>query len=338
MGRTSEVCYNRIIKLNFLHMACRREKKSLSFMFQTTFLAVSLSLLYMLPGYLFCKMKKVRPEHLPTMSYILIYFCSPCMVVSAFLDLPRTKENTMLMLIFFIFSLLVQLLFFFLLYLVIRKKQDNPVIRLMSVGSVLGNVGFFGLPLIKAVFPTNPEVACYSCIYVVSMNLLVFTIGVYGLTGDKKEISVKNAFVNPAFFSFLIALPLYLSEAGTWFPGVLKSGIDIVGKMTTPLCMLILGIRLASVELKKLFTNKYVYLTCGLKLLVLPLFAYGISLLFPLPETFRYSALILGGTPCASVLLGMAEMKGKSMDLAANCILLSTLFSIVTLPLLSFLI
>jgi predicted permease len=307
-------------------------------MFQTTFLAVLISLLYMIPGYIFCKIKKVRPEHLSTMSYILIYFCSPCMIVSAFLELPRTKENVILMGMFFVFSLLVQLLFFVLLYLIIRKKQDNPMVRLMSVGSVLGNVGFFGLPLIKALFPQNPEVACYSCIYVVSMNLLVFTIGVYGVTGDRKAISFKNVFVNPAFVSFLIAVPLYLSDGGDWFPQFLGKGIDVVGKMTTPLCMLILGIRLATIEMKKLFTNKYVYLTCGLKLLVLPLFTYGISFLFSMPDTFRYSALILAGTPCASVLLGMAEMKGKSMDLAANCILLSTLMSIVTLPLLSFLI
>ena len=307
-------------------------------MFKTTFLAVLLSLLYMIPGYIFCKIKKVRPEHLSTMSFILIYFCSPCMIVSAFLELPRTKENIWLMMLFFAFSFLVQVLFFFILYLIVRKKQDNPMVRIMSVGSVLGNVGFFGLPLIKALFPANPEVACYSCIYVVSMNLLVFTIGIYGVTGDKKAISVKNVFINPAFVSFLIAMPLYLSAGGEWFPEFLGKGVDIVGKMTTPMCMLILGIRLATIEPKKLFTNKYVYLTCGLKLLVLPLFAYGLSLLFPLPETFRYSALILAGTPCASVLLGMAEMKGQSMDLAANCILLSTLMSILTLPVLSFLI
>ncbi len=307
-------------------------------MFQTTLFAVFLSLLYMLPGFIFCKMKKVRPEHLSTMSYILIYFCSPCMVVSAFLDLPRTKENLWYMMLFFAFSLLVQILFFFLLFVILRKQQENQNVRMMNVGSALGNVGFFGLPLIRALFPQNPEVACYSCILVVSMNLLVFTIGVYGITGDKKVISIKNALVNPAIFSFVIALPLYLFNGAEWIPEFLQKGVDILGLMTTPLCMLILGIRLATIEPKRLFTNKYVYFTAALKLLVLPLFAYGLSLLFPLPETFRYSALILFGTPCASVLLGMAEMHKMSTDTAANCILLTTLFSIFTLPLLSFLI
>ncbi|MBQ1487845.1 MAG: AEC family transporter, partial [Lachnospiraceae bacterium] len=76
----------------------------------------------------------------------------------------------------------------------------------------------------------------------------------------------------------------------------------------------------------------------ALKLLVFPLLGFGLSMLFPFPDTFRYSILILCGTPCASVILAMAEMHGSNEDLAANCILLSTLLSIVTLPVLSFLI
>ncbi len=307
-------------------------------MFQVAFFNVLLSLLYMIPGYVFCKIKKAAPEHLSTMSYILIYFCSPCMVLASFLQLPRTKEMIWHMILFFVFALLVQILFFFLLYLIFGKKQDDDYYRIMNVGAVLGNVGFFGLPLIKALFPDSPEVACYSCIFVTSMNLLVFTIGVYGVTGEKTYISIKNAFINPAFVAFLIAVPLYLFNGMAWFPKFLFNGIDVVGKMTTPLCMLILGIRLATIELKKLFSNPKIYLTCGLKLLVFPLFGFGISMLLPLPDTFRYAVLILCGTPCASVLLGMAEMHGKSTDLAANCILLSTLFSIVTLPILALLI
>ena len=307
-------------------------------MFKTTFLNVLLSLLYMVPGYIFCKIKMVKAEHLPTMSFFLIYFCSPCMVVSAFLGLPESKENTKYMLLFFVFSLFVQVFFFLFLFMFLHKKQENSIFRILNVGSVLGNVGFFGLPLVKALFPQNPEVACYSTIFVVSMNFLVFTLGVYCITGDKKSISVKNAFLNPAFFSFLLAFPLYLLHGKDFIPDFLFSGIDVVGKMTTPMCMLILGVRLATIPLKKLFSNPLVYATCGLKLLFLPLLGFGISMLFPLPATFSYSMLILCGTPCASVLLGMAEMHGKTTDLAAECILLSTLLSIFTLPLLALLI
>jgi predicted permease len=307
-------------------------------MFQIVFLNVLLALLFMVPGYVFCKIKIAKPEHLSTVSTFLIYFCSPCMVLSAFFGLPKQKEYAMLMGLFFVFSLMMQILFFLILFLIFRKKHENPIYRLLNVGSVLGNVGFFGLPLIRAVFPDAPEVACYSSIYVVSMNLLVFTIGVYCITGDKNVISFKNAILNPATFSLIIALPLYFFNGSEWFPEFLKNGIDVVGKSTTPICMFILGVRLAAKPLKEVFGNKAVYAICALKLIAFPLFCFGLSLLFPLPPTFRYSVLILAGTPCASVILGMAEIHGKCTDLAANCILLSTLLSILTLPVLALLI
>ncbi len=307
-------------------------------MFQTALFNVFLSLLYMLPGYLFCKLRRASADHLSTMSTILIYFCSPCMIIDSFLGLTKSNENLVNMGLFFAFSLLMQLLFFVLLFLILRKKHENPVYRMLNAGSILGNVGFFGLPLIRSIFPDHPEVACYSSIYVVSMNLLVFTIGVYCITGEKKYVSFKNAFINPTFIAFLIAMPLYLFNAGEWIPEFLQNGLGILGKMTTPLCMIILGIRLASVGFSKIWGNPFPYLTAGMKLLVFPLFCFGLSLLFPLEPVFRYSVLILAGTPCASVLLGMAEIHGKNTDLAANCILLSTLLSIFTLPLLALLI
>ncbi len=307
-------------------------------MFQVVFNNVLLALLFMVPGFVFCKLKTVKPEHLSTVSTFLIYFCSPCMVLSSFLALPRSKEHLLNMGLFFVFSLLMQILFFLALYMILKKKQENPAFRILNVGSVLGNVGFFGLPLIKAVFPDSPEVACYSSIYVVSMNLLVFTIGVYCITGDKKVISVKNAILNPATFSLLIALPLYLFDVMDYVPKFLVNGVDVVGKSTTPICMFILGVRLAATPFKEVFGKKIIYQVCLMKLVAFPLFCYGLSVLFPLPLTFRYSILILAGAPCASVILGMAEIHGKCTDLAADCILLSTLMSIVTLPLLALLI
>jgi len=206
---------------------------------------------------------------------------------------------------------------------------------MLTIGSVLGNCGFFGLPLIKALLPNNPEVACYSSIYVISMNILVFTAGIYCLTQDKKYISVKSAVCNPAFFSFLLALPLYIFSANRFIPELFTNSIDLLGKMTTPMCMFILGIRLATMDFKKLFLNPFIYLICVGKLFVFPLFAYFLVYFLPFPDPFKFSLLILAGTPCASVILNLAEIHGSETEMSANCILLSTILSIITIPLLA---
>ena len=306
--------------------------------FKIAFFNVLLSLLYMIPGYVLCKSKKAAADHLSTISAILIYACSPCMIISSFISLEYTKTNLINMGLFFVVSFVVQLLFLLLIFLIFRKKFHISKYRMLTIGSVLGNCGFFGLPLIKALLPENPEVACYSSIYVITMNLLVFTAGIYCLTQDKKYISVKAALVNPTSFSFVIAFPLYLFGASNRLPDLLKDGIGLLGKMTTPMCMFILGIRLATMDFKKLFTNPFVYFACAGKLIVFPLFAYALLFFIPLPASFKASMLILAATPCASIILNLAEIHGKETEMSANCILLSTILCILTIPLLALLI
>jgi predicted permease len=91
-------------------------------------------------------------------------------------------------------------------------------------------------------------------------------------------------------------------------------------------------------DLKKLFTTPLIWLISAGKLLVFPLFCYLLALPFPLDPVFKGSLLILGATPCASILLNLAEIHHNGQEIAANCALLSTLLSLLTIPLLSLLV
>ena len=102
--------------------------------------------------------------------------------------------------------------------------------------------------------------------------------------------------------------------------------------------MVILGIRLATMDLKKMFTAPLVLLVSAGKLLVFPLFCWALTLPFDLDPVFRGSILILAATPCASILLNLAEIHHNGQEFAANCALLSTLLSVLTIPLLSLLV
>ena len=302
--------------------------------FQVALSNVLLTLFYIVPGFLICKMKKVSAEHLSTMSAILIYVCAPCMIINSFWQLDFSWSGFGKMALFFAVTLVLQIVFMGILYLICRKKYSDSKYRILTIGAVLGNVGFFGLPVVKAILPDNPEVMCYSSVYVLSMNLLVFTMGVFCLTNDKKYMTFKSAICNPTTFGVLIALPLYFLGARQYLPELLVSGISLLGTMTTPFCMLILGIRLATVSLKKLFTRPMIYLICACKLIVYPLFCFFAVYFLPLDFAFKASILILASVPCASVILNMAEMHHAETELAANCVLLSTLLCFMTIPVL----
>ncbi len=311
--------------------------------FSIAFNNVLLTLLYIIPGFICCKTKIAKAEHLSSLSAILVYVCSPCMVVSSFMETARSWHNIGQIMLFFAVSLAIQAVLTFVLYTIFRKKFHDVKYRMLTVSFGLGNAGFFGIPIIKALLPNNPEVACFACVYIVGMNMLTFTIGAYCLTGDKKRMTLKKAFLNPPFISLIVALILYAIDINSIMPTLfgetmsklISDGLSLLSKTTTPICMIILGIRLASVSFKKLFTRVYVYVICACKLLIFPFVCLAIVYFIPLDPIFKTAIFILGGTPCAAVMLNIAEMYDGETELAANCVLLSTLLCVFTIPLLN---
>lgn len=305
--------------------------------FQIAFVNVLITIFYFIPGFVIRKMNRASEQHLPTLSAVLVYIGGPFLIISSFLSMDADASTTWNMIAFFFFTLVAQALFMLLLFLIFRRRAGDARFRVMTIGSVVGNVGFFGIPILRALFPDHPELACYSTMFTTSMNVLIFTVGVFCLTGDKRYMSIKSAICNPTMFGLAIAFPLYLFGFREVCPTALSNAIATVGSMTAPLCMFILGIRLASAPLKRIFSNPYVYFTAALKLLIFPLFCYALVYFLPLPEVFKAAVVILSGMPCAAVLQSLAEMHKSETEMPANCVMVSTLCCFLTIPLLTFL-
>ncbi len=299
--------------------------------FKIALSVVLLALFYMIPGYITARLGKTKPAHLPTLSGVLIYIGTPFLVISSFLSLDFNKEEFIRMGLFFLVTLVLQTIFFLSVFF-LTGGTKNAARRIISLGATCGNVGFFGIPVVRALFPDSPEVACYAICYTVSMNILVFTLGVFCLTGDKKHISLRAAFINPTMLGLVIGLPLYLSGSGSRIPEILQNGIHTLGGMTTPICMFILGIRLAFTPLRHVFGDTRVYLVSCLKLLIFPLFCLAATIFLPLDPVFEGTLVILSATPCAAVILSLAEIHHNEEEASASCILASVLLCLATVP------
>lgn len=303
--------------------------------FQIAVTNVLLTVIYIIPGYIICKARKASAEHLSTLSAVLIYIGTPCMLISSFFALEFSPDYLLKMLYFFIVTFVLQAVFMLILYFIFKKRYDDAKYRIFTIASVLGNVGYFGLPIVKALVPGSPEVMCYSSVYVLSMNILVFTVGAFCLTARKEFMTLRAALINPSVLGFAAALLIFVFGVKSYFPAPLIDSIQLVGSMTTPLCMIILGVRLATVSLKKVFLRPFVYLICLSKLIIFPLFCYLAVYFLPFDSAFKAAVLILSATPCASVILSMAEMYKSETEISANCILLSTLICFITIPLMT---
>lgn len=305
--------------------------------FTVTLINVLIMLAYIIPGFLITKLNKTNVDHLPTLSSVLVYICSPCLMFTSLLSIECTIENVKGMLLFLLVVSVCQIAFMLIVYLAFFKKRENGNVRFFTIASTSGNVGFFGLPLVKAILPNNPEVVIYASMAILSMNVIIFTLGVFLLSGKKEYVSLKSAFLNPTVFGLSVALPFFISGTAGEIPSVISNAIELLGKASTPLCMIILGVRLANMSFKKVFLNKTAYLSTLGKLVIYPLFTLLCVAFLPVPEVFKISAVVLAGSPCAVFIYNMAEIHGGDKESAANSVLLSTVLCFITLPLITLL-
>ncbi len=301
--------------------------------FTTTLINVLLMLFYLSIGFVLAKCDKACDKHARTLSSLLLYVCGPAMILSAFDSLEYNASDLKMMSLFFVITLAIQLVIMLVIFLILKKKYVDAKYRILTFGAICGNVGFFGLPLVKALFPNDPIVSCYSSVYVMSMNLIAFTLGVFLITLNKKYISIKAAILNPTSIAIIVAVPLYVCKVH--FPTQIASTISLLGSMTTPICMIILGLRLSAMNLKALFLEPFAYLTCALKLIIFPLLAYLIVYFIPgLDSTFKACIFVLSAAPSGATILSLAELHQTEQDLCANVVLLATLSCLITIPLL----
>jgi predicted permease len=109
--------------------------------------------------------------------------------------------------------------------------------------------------------------------------------------------------------------------------------IAVLAKTSTPLCMIIMGMRLAKANLKDIFANKLHYLAVLLNQIVFPLFAFAVMFFLPIDQALKATIVILSACPVASMVQNYAELLGKGQDTAANTVLLGTLLSVFSVPL-----
>lgn len=311
--------------------------------FTTTFYNVLLVLIYAIPGFILVKVKKSATEHLKTLAAVLLYVLSPCMVINNFQKIERSKQMSINMAIFtaitFALQVLMIALAFGVAFMLNKKLSDEKKLRKIGlVATALGNVGFFGLPIINSLLKGYPEAQVYSSLFVFSMNMLIFTVGAFAVTGDKKYMSIKALVLNPTTISVGFALILFafnfkIRDNFGGFGDLLGDGVALLGTATTPISMIIMGMRLADSSLLRVFTNIRAYIVALSKMVIFPLLCFVIVYFTPLDYSMRASIVILASTPCASVVLNLSELLGSEQEYAANVVLIATLLSIITIPL-----
>lgn len=265
-------------------------------------------------------------------SALVVNITAPALILASSADenLSGSKSSAVFMLLAAFGVYLFLLLLSFLAGYVLRKEPGGSgLYRFMTV---FGNNAFMGIPVVDAIFGT----VFYAAIFNLPNNLLIYSLGSYllsGKEGEKSSFSIKQI-LNPGTLSAAVALVMFLCNLR--FPAPVLGTLQTVGCVTTPLSMLVIGSTLAESSIGSTLGNWKIYVFGVFKLLLIPAAVFFIGRLFIRDNLILGVLTILTAMPCAAVTTMLCEETGQDSKTAAKYIFITTLMSVLTIPLVAF--
>ncbi len=289
----------------------------------------------MLLGYFAYKKNIINDEASKAFSSLIVNITNPAFIISGVLgdsQIGDAKQVITVAVIATLMHLGLMIIGFIVTILMRIKKSENGLYNAMFVFS---NIGFMGFPIISSIF--GKEVLLYGAIFIIPFNVLVYTYGIYLLTKDKEgskgSFSIKRIF-NVGVIACIIAVLIYAFNIK--LPSFVVSTVDMVGNVTTPLSMMVIGVSLAKINLKDLISDKNLYIFSIIKLLVIPIISAFIIKNFITDEIIYATTVLLLSTPVASMSVMLANEFDGNVELASKGVLVSTILSVITIPLVVF--
>ncbi|MCF0230421.1 MAG: AEC family transporter [Parasporobacterium sp.] len=287
------------------------------------FRQIAIMFILMFIGMILFKTGKISKEGSKSLGNALIYIVMPAVVIKAFM-VNFTTERLIGLGISFAAALAALLLSIAVSALCFRKHDIE------NFGTAFSNAGFMGIPIISVVL--GSDAVFYVSSFVALLNILQWTYGVFIITRDKRQISLKKIVTNPVVLSLVIGIILFIIPVE--MPEIVTGTIGYVAAMNAPVAMLSLGTYLAQIRFRELFTDRTAYISTLVRLVVIPLFTIALLSLLPAEYmTIRMAILIAASAPVGSNVAIFAQLHNKNYTQAVKSVCLSTICCIITMPL-----
>lgn len=289
-------------------------------------------------GFVMFRTGKISREGSKALGNILIFLSLPCVIINSFL-VERTPESvTGLLVSPLTAAVLIGLSVAVSRLLLGRNAIDN-------FACSFSNPGFFGAPLIIA--SIGESGVFYIAAFIAFLNLMQWSYGVYLLENSDESgmlvktrtggVSAKALLLRlvkaPFMVAILIGLALFFT--GLPLPSVVKKCISSVAGLNTPIAMFTIGIYMAQTDILKMFARKHLYWVAAVRMVIIPLLSLALLCLLPGSlGNLKLAALIAAACPVGSNVAVYAQLHNRNYPYAVETVVISTLFSIFTIPLL----
>ena len=222
------------------------------------------------------------------LSNLVLYIAQPALIFLAYVR-PYDSEVLVNSLWVLLFSIVAQAIFAVVAHYTYIKAPDSAR-RMLRFATIFSNAAFMGIPLITAVL--GDDATIYASIYNISFNAFLWTLGVNICTKDrdvdgdginddehlkkKGGASITKAMFHPTMIAAALGLVFFFLPIDTYIPSIVTESLTMLKNLVAPLSMVVIGIRLADLDLRGFFKDRYLYIFLALRHLLLPAAAFAI--------------------------------------------------------------
>lgn len=281
-------------------------------------------------GYAASKAGYIKEEYNKALSDVAINIATPALMISSVMVEERLLNNmevlslTAIALLSYVLPIATGKLVLDCL----RIEEDQR--GLYQYMYVFSSIGFIGYPLVEAMF--GKEAMFYVTVFSLVFSLVCWTYGVQIFVGKGKYHFSWGFLKSPCIIAALLAYLIYFT--GIRMPEVIADTASFLGNLASPLIMLVIGCALSKVKLGRIFCQWRIYVVSLIKMVVFPLTAYFILQIFVEKELILAITVIMLSMPIATNTTAIAYQYEQDGVTASAAVVLSTVLSLITIPLL----
>ena len=286
-------------------------------------------------GYVAGRLGYMGGEFDKRLSSLVINITCPALILSSAMtgELPDRRLILPLLGISIITYIILTGVVFWLPRYLTKQKADEGIV---GFALMFGNVGFMGYPVVASIF--SHQAVFYAAVLNVVNTLAVFTVGtilIVGDVGDGKRFQKKVLYSTPMLSAYLAMLIVALGIDN--IPGLISQPLTMIGNITVPAALLIIGSSMSQLSLRTMLGNRTVYATTLVRLILIPLgFYYLFSALGFDPYVVNINTVVIA-MPVATYGTILCLKYGRETTLITEVTLITTLLSMLTIPLLTLL-
>ncbi len=286
-------------------------------------------LVFICVGVLCSKLHIIDEKGSACINQLVLYICGPLLIIKSVqnVQLAYGVRDILMLIVYSVILQLIALLIGVVSAVICCKK---PIRGVFSLVTAFGNVFFMGVPVVTALYGDNAVFLLSIC--VIPFNLFIFTVGIYLILGSGgQKIPWKKLLINPSLYATLIALPIFFFRIE--LPSTVQDIIGYLSQMVVPLSMILIGASLGRMSLKRIFGNGRAYAVCAFKLILIPLAVFAILRNIVKDPQILGMMTVVAAMPSASISPILCAEYGGDSDFASRSVFLTTIASIVTIPL-----